>query len=41
LPAVGAPAVDEAIGQADADNHPPLEARFEDVLAEKYPYQPK
>ena len=33
--------VDEAIRQADADPHPPLEDRFNDVLAEKYPYQPK
>ena len=27
--------------QADADPHPPLEDRFNDVLAEKYPYQPR
>ncbi|HZZ44022.1 MAG TPA: pyruvate dehydrogenase (acetyl-transferring) E1 component subunit alpha [Tepidisphaeraceae bacterium] len=33
--------VDEAVRQADADPHPPLEDRFNDVLAEKYPYQPK
>lgn len=33
--------VNEAFAQAENDPHPPLEARFEDVLAEKYPYQPK
>ena len=33
--------VEQAIQQADADPHPPLEDRFDDVLAEKYPYQPK
>jgi pyruvate dehydrogenase E1 component alpha subunit len=33
--------VEDAIRQADADPHPPLEARFEDALAETYPYQPK
>jgi pyruvate dehydrogenase E1 component alpha subunit len=33
--------VNEAFAQADADPHPALEARFEDILAEKYPYQPK
>lgn len=32
--------VEQAIAQADADPNPPLESRFEDVLAEKYPYQP-
>ena len=31
----------EAIAQADNDPHPPLEDRFNDVLAETYPYQPK
>jgi pyruvate dehydrogenase E1 component alpha subunit len=30
-----------AVAQADADPHPALEDRFEDMLAEKYPYQPK
>ena len=34
-------AVDEALKQADADPHPPLEDRFKDALAETYPYQPK
>ena len=33
--------VDEAVRQADADPHPPLEDRFNDVLAEKYPYKPE
>jgi pyruvate dehydrogenase E1 component alpha subunit len=33
--------VEEAIAQADNDPHPPLEDRFNDVLAETYPYQPK
>jgi pyruvate dehydrogenase E1 component alpha subunit len=33
--------VEEAITQADNDPHPPLEDRFNDVLAETYPYQPK
>jgi pyruvate dehydrogenase E1 component alpha subunit len=40
-------AMDEEVGmeifkatrEADADPHPPLEDRFADVLAEKYPYQ--
>jgi pyruvate dehydrogenase E1 component alpha subunit len=36
-----AEAISEAVRQADADPHPPLEARFEDALVEKYPYQPK
>jgi TPP-dependent pyruvate/acetoin dehydrogenase alpha subunit len=26
--------------QADSDPHPDLQDRFDDVLAEKYPYQP-
>ncbi|MGC4032805.1 MAG: thiamine pyrophosphate-dependent enzyme [Tepidisphaeraceae bacterium] len=30
----------EAVAQADADPHPPLEDRFNDILAEKYPYLP-
>jgi pyruvate dehydrogenase E1 component alpha subunit len=29
--------MNEAVRQADADPHPPLEARFEDILAETYP----
>ena len=33
--------IEEAIRQADADPHPPVEDRFNDVLAETYPYQPK
>jgi pyruvate dehydrogenase E1 component alpha subunit len=33
--------VNQAFAQADADPHPPLDARFDDILAEKYPYQPK
>jgi pyruvate dehydrogenase E1 component alpha subunit len=31
----------EGVRQADEDPHPPLEDRFNDVLAEKYPFQPK
>jgi pyruvate dehydrogenase E1 component alpha subunit len=33
--------VNQAFEQADADPHPALEARFEDALAETYPYQPE
>jgi pyruvate dehydrogenase E1 component alpha subunit len=33
--------VNQATAQADADPMPELESRFEDVLAETYPYQPK
>ena len=33
--------MDDALAQADADPQPALEDRFEDVLVEKYPYQPK
>jgi pyruvate dehydrogenase E1 component alpha subunit len=33
--------IEQAAAQADADSHPPLEARFEDVLAEQYPYSPR
>jgi pyruvate dehydrogenase E1 component alpha subunit len=33
--------VDEATKQADADPFPKLDDRFNDVLAEKYPYEPK
>jgi pyruvate dehydrogenase E1 component alpha subunit len=33
--------VAEAIQQADNDPHPALEERFDDVLAEKYPYEGK
>jgi pyruvate dehydrogenase E1 component alpha subunit len=31
--------VADAVAQADADPHPPLEDRFNDVLAESYPFQ--
>jgi pyruvate dehydrogenase E1 component alpha subunit len=31
----------EALKQADADPHPALEERFDDILAESYPYEPK
>ncbi len=31
----------QAVDQANDDPHPPLEDRFNDILAEKYPYQPK
>jgi pyruvate dehydrogenase E1 component alpha subunit len=30
-----------AADQADQDPHPPLEDRFDDILAETYPYQPE
>lgn len=33
--------VNEAVRQAEADPHPRLEDRFNDALAETYPYQPK
>jgi len=33
--------INEATTQADADPHPQLNERFDDVLAEQYPYQPK
>jgi pyruvate dehydrogenase E1 component alpha subunit len=33
--------VNEAVHQADADPHPPLEDRFNDALAQTYPYQPE
>jgi pyruvate dehydrogenase E1 component alpha subunit len=33
-------AINKALAQADADPHPPLEDRFNDILAETYPYQP-
>jgi pyruvate dehydrogenase E1 component alpha subunit len=33
--------VTEAFDLAEADPHPPLESRFEDALAERYPYEPK
>jgi len=33
--------IDKAVAQADADPHPALEDRFDDVLAEQYPYEPK
>jgi pyruvate dehydrogenase E1 component alpha subunit len=31
--------VEEGIQQAEADPHPPLEARFDDVLSERYPLE--
>ena len=31
----------EAVQQADADPQPPLDDRFNDILAETYPYQPE
>ncbi len=33
--------VNEAVAQADADPFPALEDRFNDILAEKYPYEPR
>jgi pyruvate dehydrogenase E1 component alpha subunit len=33
--------VAEAVTQADADPFPELDARFDDVLAEQYPYEPE
>jgi pyruvate dehydrogenase E1 component subunit alpha len=33
--------VNQALAQADADPHPPLEDRFNDILAETYPYEPE
>ena len=33
--------INAAVAQADADPHPALEDRFDDILAEQYPYQPK
>jgi len=33
--------VDQAIAQAEADPNPGLQERFDDILAEQYPYQPK
>jgi pyruvate dehydrogenase E1 component alpha subunit len=33
--------VDQATKQADADPFPDLDARFDDVLTEKYPFEPK
>ncbi len=32
--------VTDAVTRADADPHPALEERFDDILAEKYPFQP-
>jgi pyruvate dehydrogenase E1 component alpha subunit len=32
--------INKSVAQADADPHPPLEDRFNDILAEQYPYQP-
>jgi pyruvate dehydrogenase E1 component alpha subunit len=33
--------IDEAVRLAEEDPHPPLEDRFNDILAEQYPYQPE
>jgi pyruvate dehydrogenase E1 component alpha subunit len=33
--------IDQATQQADADPFPEPDARFDDILAEKYPYEPK
>src|SRR5687767_9449619 len=33
--------VDEAVRLAEEDPHPPLEDRFNDILAEQYPYKPE
>ena len=33
--------VDAAVTQAEADPNPALEDRFNDALAEQYPYEPK
>ncbi len=33
--------ISEAVRLADGDPHPQLEERFEDILVEKYPYEPK
>jgi pyruvate dehydrogenase E1 component alpha subunit len=33
--------VQQAIAQAEADPNPGLQERFDDILAEQYPYQPK
>jgi len=33
--------VEQAIAQAEADPNPGLQERFDDILAEQYPYQPK
>ena len=33
--------INAAVALADADPHPALDDRFDDILAEKYPYQPK
>jgi TPP-dependent pyruvate/acetoin dehydrogenase alpha subunit len=33
--------VEQGIQQAENDPYPELEERFNDVLAEQYPYQPK
>jgi pyruvate dehydrogenase E1 component alpha subunit len=33
--------VDEAVRLAEEDPHPPLEDRFNDILAEQYPYEPR
>ena len=33
--------IDQAVAQADADPNPPLDARFDHILAETYPFEPK
>jgi pyruvate dehydrogenase E1 component alpha subunit len=33
--------IKEVAAQADADPHPPMEDRFNDILAESYPYKPE
>jgi pyruvate dehydrogenase E1 component alpha subunit len=33
--------VEQAVAQADSDPNPGLQERFDDILAEQYPYQPK
>jgi pyruvate dehydrogenase E1 component alpha subunit len=33
--------VDQGVAEADADPHPALDDRFQDVLAEQYPFEPK
>ena len=33
--------INQATAQAEADPHPPLEDRFTDILAEKYPFPPR
>jgi pyruvate dehydrogenase E1 component alpha subunit len=33
--------INKALAQADADPHPAMEDRFEDILAEEYPFRPQ